>query len=1655
VLKPALPIVLGAWLVAVCSTQFPAAAHAATLELQPGDHVSLIGNTLADRMQYDGWLETYLHERFPQHELVIRNLGFSGDELTLRLRSQDFGTPDDWLTRTKTDVVLAFFGYGESFGDAAGLEKFRADLAAFIDHTLAQKYNGQSAPRLVLVAPLAHEDHHSPNLPNGADSNRRLEMYSAAMQEICRDKQVPFVDLYHATAIEYPRQPAPLTINGIHLSEEGNRVIGRLIVEELFGAPKQPKSPQALAALRTAVLDKCLHWFQRYRTVDGYSIFGGRADLKFVAGQTNREVAQREMEILDVMTANRDRRIWAVAQGSELKVADDNTPDFIPVVTNKPGKLEGGKHAFLDGIESLSQMTVAEGMAVNLFASEKEFPELVNPVQMAWDIKGRLWVAVWPTYPHWKPKEAINDKLLIFEDTNDDGRADKCIPFAEDLHCPTGFEFYNGGVIVAQQPNIVFLQDHDGDDRSDSRVYLINGMDSADTHHAANSFVLDPGGALYFQEGTFHHTQVETPYGPTERCANAGVFRYVPRTQRFEVYITHGFANPHGHVFDPWGQDIVVDGTGSNPYHAALFSGRLEFPEKHPTPPQVYKQRTRPCPGMEYLSSRHFPDANQGNLLVGNVIGFQGILQYKLHDDGASFGAEEVEPIISSSDPNFRPSDIKMGPDGAIYFSDWHNPIIGHMQHNLRDPSRDREHGRVYRITYPSRPLLKPAPIAGQPIEELLDLLKEPEDRVRYRARIELGGRKTEEVIAAAKTWLAALDPQDPNYEHQRLEGLWLHQSHNVVDEALLRQVLASPDFRARAAATRVLCYWRDQVSDSLELLKALAADTHPRVRLEAIRAASFYHQPEAIEVVLVSSDQPSDRFIDFVRGETMKALSPHVSRAIAEGRKIKFTTPAGARYFLRNVSTDNLLKLERTAEVYRELLLRPGVRDEYRQEAVTGLAQLEKQGELPLLLATVRGQDQAPTPPEESVLFDLMRNLSSRDPRQLQAMRSDLVELANNSRLPVTRQLGYAALIAADGDVRPAWDLAAKATGSLQDLVNAVPLIRDPALRSALYPELASLIAGLPPSLAQSEQAKEAPQGRFVRIELPGRQRTLTLAEVEVKSDGTNVAPRGKASQSTTAHGGDAARGIDGNKSGSYSAGGQTHTQENTQNPWWELDLGAELPIESIAVFNRTDEGLGSRLEGFNLQVLDQGRKVVYLADKVAAPKVQTDFALGAQSPQRAIRRAAMRAMTSIRGQEAATFAAIAPLVDDAQDRSVAISSLLRVPAIQWPADQAPGLLERVLKYIRQLPSEERTSPTALEAVQLGESLAALLPSDEARRVRKELGELGVKVIRLGTVTDQMRYDQDQLVLQAGRKCEIWFENTDLMPHNLVIAQPGSMEELGILAEAAATQPGALARHYVPESNKVLLASRLLQPRDAQRLSFTAPSQPGVYPYVCTYPGHWRRMHGSLYVVADLEEYLADPEAYVAAQGLVPQDELLKFNRPRKEWKFDDLADSVEHLQHRSLAGAKQMFQVATCVACHKLGGVGTELGPDLAKIDPKQTPHDILRSLVEPSHKIDEKYQSYIFELESGLTVTGMVVAETPSQISIVENPLAKAEPTVLAKSEIAAREKSPASIMPKGLLDKLTHEEILDLVAYLVARGDANSKLFSSDHDHGGGH
>ena len=157
---------------------------------------------------------------------------------------------------------------------------------------------------------------------------------------------------------------------------------------------------------------------------------------------------------------------------------------------------------------------------------------------------------------------------------------------------------------------------------------------------------------------------------------------------------------------------------------------------------QWFQKRVRPVAGdWDSVDSSHFPPENKGNFLICNAIGFLGVLQHKVNYNGADITATEIEPILVSSDPNFRPSDVEIGGDGALYIADWHNTLIGHMQHNMRDPNRDHEHGRIYRVTAKGRDLLEPAKMKGKPIEEVVRQFFAQETATRYRARLELSGR--------------------------------------------------------------------------------------------------------------------------------------------------------------------------------------------------------------------------------------------------------------------------------------------------------------------------------------------------------------------------------------------------------------------------------------------------------------------------------------------------------------------------------------------------------------------------------------------------------------------------------------------------------------------------------------------------------------------------------------------------------------------------------------------------------------------------------------------------------------------------------------------------------------------------------------------------
>ncbi len=841
------------------------------LTIEKGDNIVFIGNNLCSRMSYFGHFEAALYQLYPEANLTVRNMcdpgntagfrphasrpspwAFPGAEaynpdLSRNTGSQGFfPTEDEWLDSLNADVVIAFFGLNESYGGAAGLTNFALELDSFIRYTQQQRYNDASAPQLVLISPLAFENSTELDLPDGVAENENLERYTRAMGDIAADNGVPFIDLYHPSH-DWMAAGERLTTDGISLNDAGYRKLAAFLSGRLFGSVPEEEDPELLARVK----EKNHFWLLDFKMPNGVHAYGRRYNPY---GPDNYPY---EKEKVSQLTVNRDAAIRAHLRGEtyDQAAADQRTLPLPPVETNYAVE-PADSVEYLYGEAALATFTTAPGFEIELFASEREFPELANPCQMNWDDRGRLWVSLMPSYPHYKPGDALpNDKLVILEDTDGDGRADELKVWADSLHLPVGFEFANGGVYVSQGTNLMFLRDTDGDDRADSREIVMSGFDDHDTHHNISAYEADPGGGIYMGEGVFLHTNVETPYGPV-RGTNGGFYRFDPARRYLERTAQISIPNPWGIIFDEWGQPIFAHTSGPRVQWMLPSTMRNVYGVESPMAEDLIEpdHRVRPTSGLEIVSSRHFPEEMQGDLLINNTIGFLGTKQHRVIDKGAGFTTRWRQDLVTSTDPNFRPVDMEFAPDGSLYLVDWHNVLVGHMQHNARDPLRDHVHGRIYRITYPERPLVEAPEVEGASVTTLLDNLKLPEYRARYRTRRELREHDATEVMPALKAWVADLDRNDENYEKYVREALFVSWGAHSIDEKLLDAASTAENYRLRAAAARVVRYLGYQLEDDTQRLTAFAKDPHPRVRMEAIVGASWL-PPAAGEPVLAAAE--------------------------------------------------------------------------------------------------------------------------------------------------------------------------------------------------------------------------------------------------------------------------------------------------------------------------------------------------------------------------------------------------------------------------------------------------------------------------------------------------------------------------------------------------------------------------------------------------------------------------------------------------------------------------------------------------------------------------------------------------------------------------------------------------------------------------------
>ena len=900
------------------------ASPARALELEEGDSVIVVGNTFAERIALSGYLDAMIHAANPGKKIVVRSVPNSADEVYRpykdknddefnRAWRKDIPTINEphnlnsprevrvpragfYLNRHRADVVVMCYGMGESFDGLEGIEEFKKDLTAHVDWHLKAKYNGQSAPKIVLVSPIAHEDLGAP-LPTGDAVKQRnvvLKAYGQAMKAVATEKGATFIDLSEVKA------EGQLTNNGIAPNELGCFVYAGEMAKQLgWWDGKAAGDAGNTADFRQVCYDKHYHWRHRYRATNTEYVWG-RRHKPF--GNVN---FPPELDHLDKMVATREAALWEMDKPTVSQLFA-NAPsgnaiwESTPLTYDFPGDKYDGVEIALKNIKNdkkagdasgiappedyLKTFKVADGYQVILFASEQMFPELANPLAMTFDYKGRLWVLCSPTYPHPYPGEVTDCKLIILDDTDNDGKADKSTTFARHMNIPTCFVLDPDGVAyIGQAPDLWKFVDTDGDDVADSKEMVYSGFGMCDSHHSISAATWDPNGGILMLEGTFTRTNIETPYG-TQRTRDSAIWRLDPRTQKLIAIGHTGHPNPWGQTFDKYGQSILMDTSGGNQYNFSSLLSAYIFPEKPKTGPGIVN-RGRPTAGSDIIYSAHWPDAMQGVYVHSQCIGFLGTHLNELKTDGAKnsgYTSEPMpQPILSSDIGNYRPVCSELGADGAMYIADWVNPLIGHMQFSIRDPRRDHSHGRIYRVTHKERPLVKKVDLTKLDIDGLLDVVQNTtEQNTRDRARRMLQTMDKAKVVAAVNDWVfKTLDPRAREYDYEimTLEAVWILQGHGVYDTDMFDEVTRAREPMVNAGAIRAirygLQYGEMKPTDAESYIARAVTDRDMRVRLEAVLACDYLDSAKAVQLANLVTTQDMDAPIRNAHAQTIKVL--------------------------------------------------------------------------------------------------------------------------------------------------------------------------------------------------------------------------------------------------------------------------------------------------------------------------------------------------------------------------------------------------------------------------------------------------------------------------------------------------------------------------------------------------------------------------------------------------------------------------------------------------------------------------------------------------------------------------------------------------------------------------------------------------------------
>lgn len=753
-----------------------AASFAAPFELKDGDRVLLLGDALLERENTYGHLETRMHEQFPNVRFSVRNLSWSGETPKGWSRAS-FDAPAKGWERLKENIAtvkptVAILGFGmaaslQEITDRSGDIMLNADTARYgAEPMSAPRFKkemgelmdaikaGDPNTRFVLLSPIRHEDLRKtrPGLPDPTPHNALLDQYSKALQELAQERQAVFCPADPKTGIQ-TLAPWNATHNGVTLSEEGHAAWATDVAKRLEWTP----ATKNVGTLRPAILRKNDLFFHQFRPANSTYLFGFR---KHEQGKNAAEMPKFTPIIETV-----DKEIDTLKRQPNAKAA--------PTVEANP------KSDILNPKSTLPlpNFSLSDNLEITLWADTN----LVGkPVGMNWDAAGRLWVACSPVYPQIAPGDHPEDKVVVLEDTDRDGKADKTTTFASNLLIAAGvapdFAAANVGspnppsnveanrkpsgarqtteggpkgergdasqssivnhkssvpaAYVGASTELLRLEDTNGDGLADERRIVLSGFGTEDTHHTIHTLRWGPDGRLYFNQSIYIHSHMETPWGMV-RLNSAGICAYDPGTERVEVH-AKGWCNPWGHVWDQWGQEFVTDGAGSQGL-SWLVPGAMYFTYENARKimPSVSPGSYPKYCGLELVQSPLFPADWQGQAITCDFRAHR-IVRFQINDLGdnkadpskpalSGYVTKELQPPVTTTDSAFRPIDVKLGPDGALYIADWTNPIINHGEVDFRDPRRDHVNGRIWRLAPKGSTPVKWEALAGKDVPTLAE----------------------------------------------------------------------------------------------------------------------------------------------------------------------------------------------------------------------------------------------------------------------------------------------------------------------------------------------------------------------------------------------------------------------------------------------------------------------------------------------------------------------------------------------------------------------------------------------------------------------------------------------------------------------------------------------------------------------------------------------------------------------------------------------------------------------------------------------------------------------------------------------------------------------------------------------------------------------